>query len=102
MEHLVTVGVVLEDEAVQRSVVNALRDKLYGQIEDALCAEYYRYRNPKSALTVLVEHSTEKFLEDHKAEIVAATASLLAEKLRNTKAVKDMVKGLRDEHANDA
>lgn len=98
MEHLVTVGVVLEDEAVQKSVVNALRDKFYGQIEDALCAEYYRYRNPKAALTVLAEHSTEKFLEDHKAEIVAAAASLLVEKLRNTKAVKDMVKGLADEH----
>ena len=98
MVHLVTVGVVLEHETVQKSVVNALRDKFYGQIEDALCAEYYRYRNPKAALTVLAEHSTEKFLEDHKAEIVAAAASLLAEKLRNTKAVKDMVKGLSDEH----
>lgn len=98
MEHLVTVGVVLEDEAVQKSVVNALRDKLYGQVENALCAEYYRFRDLNAALKILAERSAEKFLEDHKAEIIAAAASLLVEKLRNTKAVKEMVKGLNDEH----
>lgn len=98
MEHLVTVGVVLEDEAVQKSVVSALRDKLYNKVEDALCCEYRCYRNLDASLRILVEHSAEKFLEDHKAEIVAAAAPLLVEKLRNTKAVKDMVKGL----ANDA
>lgn len=36
MEHLVQIGVVVEDEAVQKSVVNALRDKLYDQIKDAV------------------------------------------------------------------
>lgn len=97
MEHLVTVGVVLEDEAVQKSVVNALRDKLYDRIGSALCTEYRHFRDLDASLRLLAEEGVEKFMKEHKEEIVAATASLLAEKLRNTKAVKDMVKGLADD-----
>lgn len=101
MEHLVTVGVAVEDEAVQKSVVNALRDKLYEQIKDAVFSSdyfYIREQDPRKALKALAERGVEKFLESYKAEIIAEAASLLAEKLRNTKAVKDMMKGLSDEH----
>ena len=101
MEHLVTVGVVVEDEAVQKSVVNALRDKLYDQIKDAVLSSdyfYIREQDPRKQLKALAERSAEKFLENYKTEIIEEASSLLAEKLRNTKAVKEMVKGLSDEH----
>ena len=101
MEHLVTVGVVVEDEAVQKSVVNALRDKLYDQIKDAVLSSdyfYIREQDPRKQLKALAERGVEKFLENYKTEIIEEAASLLAEKLRNTKAIKEMVKGLSDEH----
>lgn len=101
MEHLVTVGVVVEDEAVQKSVVNALRDKLYDQIKDAVLSSdyfYIREQDPRKQLKALAERGVEKFLENYKTEIIEEAASLLVEKLRNTKAVKEMVKGLSDEH----
>lgn len=101
MEHLVTVGVVVEDEAVQKSVVNALRDKLYDQIKDAVLSSdyfYIREQDPRKQLKALAERGVEKFLENYKTEIIEEAAALLVEKLRNTKAVKEMVKGLSDEH----
>ena len=101
MEHLVTVGVVVEDEAVQKSVVNALRDKLYDQIKDAVLSSdyfYIREQDPRKQLKALAERGVEKFLENYKTEIIEEAAALLVEKLRNTKAVREMVKGLSDEH----
>lgn len=101
MEHLVQIGVVVEDEAVQKSVVNALRDKLYDQIKDAVLSSdyfYVREQDPRKALKTLAERGVEKFLESYRTEIIEEAAVLLVEKLRNTKAVKEMVKGLGDEH----
>lgn len=46
----------------------------------------------------LIQYQIGKFLDEHKDEIIQKAGNILAEKLRRTKRVKEMMEGIVDEY----
>lgn len=86
------------EEKVQRDYDRILEKRLMETIERTLIesAGYsYRYsyiRNPENGMRKLIENHLDDFMKEHKDEIIAQAADILAKRVQRTKKAKEEVK----------
>lgn len=98
MEHIVQFAIGIDDDAIkkrveenaEKTIINELKSEISKTIFDK---DYYG--RPTKTLSTWAGSYLEDFLEKHKTEIVECAGKILAEKLTRTKAVKEMVEGLK-------
>lgn len=90
MEHILNIGVVIDDDAVQRSVVQDLVNRFESRTYEAIRSRR-GYDSPRSRDEILrsfAEDVIMKFFDEHKAELIEAVASIVAQRLSQTKTMK--------------
>ena len=97
-EHVVQVGFSFDEDKIVDTMCKSLEKKLSNEVEDGVRKNFFKQNDywsndiPSQASQVMKD-----WLNDHKDEVIQETASMLVEKLWRTKAVKDMVKAVREE-----
>lgn len=97
-EHVVQVGFSFDEDKIIDTMCKSLEKKLADEIEDGVRKQFFKGNDywgnniPSQASVVM-----RAWLDVHKDEVIQETASVLVEKLRRTKAVKDMVKAVGEE-----
>jgi Icc-related predicted phosphoesterase len=92
MEHVVQIGIGIDDEAIKASIVKNIEKTVLGEVKDdinkMLFNDYgYYNRGPSKFLTAQIE----EFLEKNKDDILEMAAEKLADKLSRTKKAKEML-----------
>lgn len=98
MEHILNIGVVIDDDAVQRSVVKDLVNLFESRTYEAIRSKrgYYCPSSRDETLRSFAEDAIMKFFDEHKAELIEAAASIVAQRLSRTKAIKECREGERE------
>lgn len=92
MEHVVQIGIGIDDEAIKDSIVKNIERTILGEVKDdinkTLFIDYgYYNRGPSKFL----ETQIEEFLEKNRDDILEMAAEKLADKLSRTKKAKEML-----------
>lgn len=96
MEHVVQIGIGIDDEAIKERIVskvsNEISDKLKVDVVQEITGSRYatavEYRR---MLGRIVDETIEKCMEQYKDEIIEKAVTALADKLSRTKAVKEKI-----------
>lgn len=94
-EHVFTIGVSVDDEAIKKSVIESATRNLEKDLTD--CYFYkpsYGRKEPSDILNEIVAEKIEKVIDDNKDLILDAVMSKLTEKLFRSKMVKDRISEL--------
>lgn len=98
MEHILQFAVNIDDETIvkriEENAEKTITAELKKKIEKAMFTNNF-YGEPTNTLSEWTAAYLKVFLDDHKAEIIECAGRYLAEKLSKTKAVKEMVEGLK-------
>lgn len=96
MEHVLTVGINIDDVTVQNSVINQCTRKVMEDIQSSVLDGYYTGNKTvyQKKLRELVSESIDKFCENNKDFIINEAIIKLVEKLSRTKAVKEKLENL--------
>ena len=92
MEHIVQIGIGIDDEAIKDSIVKNIERTILNDVKEdikkTLFNDYgYYNRGPSKFLTAQIE----EFLEKNRDDIIEAAAEKLADKLSRTKKAKEML-----------
>lgn len=92
MEHVVQLGITIDDEAIKRGIIENAERVIIANIEkdvhEILVTNYgYRRKEP----TVFLINEIDKFLEKNRDDILEMAAEKLADKLSRTKKAKEML-----------
>lgn len=90
MEHILQVGVCIDDKAIEEGVMKSLSEKIGKKIEKEM---FDRYGNLSDVSKMIAK----EWLDKHKEELLDKTADALLEYLKRTKAVKEMVSDVKKE-----
>lgn len=97
MEHILQIGVCVDDKAIEEGAMKSLSENLNRKIGKEM---FDRYGNLSDVSKMIMK----EWLDKHKEELLYKTADALLEYLKRTKAVKEMVsdvkkemKGLKDD-----
>lgn len=97
MEHVVQFGVSIDDEAIQRQILNSAEKSIIGylkqEIGKGILQKTYGYGRDLE-LTSLGEKLVGEWLDEHKDEVIEAAANKIAEKVSRTKKFKEAVDGI--------
>lgn len=101
MEHVVQIGIGIDDEAIKDSIVKNIEKTILGEVKDdikkTLFNDYgYYNRGPSKFLTAQIE----EFLEENRDDILEMAAEKLADKLSRTKKAKEVVNEVLDKINN--
>lgn len=102
MEHIVQFAINFDDHHITEIVEEKAAKEIIASIEQKVCDRVFKARyyggkgDPKEGFNNWMDGQVKEFLEAHKGEIVEAASRLLVDSLKRTKAVKDMVGGLKD------
>lgn len=96
MEHILTVGITVEDDAVQRACVEQISSILVNDIRKAILKNTYATGYSASdrldyALNAVAAEKVERFIECHKEAIIDAAADRAAEKLAKSPKFKEAI-----------
>lgn len=78
MEHLVQFGVTIDDHAIEERVINSVTNAMTEELKKRIFEKYY---GSYGGLNSGVEHLVERFLNNNKDEIIAASAEIIATKM---------------------
>lgn len=86
MEHILTVGITVDDAAVERACVEQISETIMTDVRKAITAHTYvpnysRLNRLEYALARMVEARIDEFIEANKSDIVNSAAERAAEKL---------------------
>lgn len=99
MEHILQFAINIDDDAIvkriQENAEKTITKELKSEIGKNIFATDY-YGRPTDRLSDWSASFIKEFLENYKDQIIEATGNALAEKLMKTKAVKEMVEGLKE------
>ena len=97
MEHILNIGVVIDDDAVQRSVVQDLVNQFESKTYEAIMGRhgYYYSGSRDDTLRRFAEDMVMKFFDEHRAELIEAAAPIVAQRLSRAKAIKEVRDGQR-------
>lgn len=97
MEHILNIGVVIDDDAVQRSVVQDLVNQFESRTYEAIRSRsgYYYSESRDETLRSFAKDMIMKFFDEHKAELIEAAAPIVAQRLSKTKTTKEVRDGQR-------
>lgn len=90
MEHILQIGVCVDDKAIEEGAMKSLSENLSRKIEEAMFTEY-------GSLSGVSKMITKEWLDEHKEELLDKTADALLEYLKRTKTVKEMVYDVKKE-----
>lgn len=97
MEHIVQFGITIDDEYIkkniEKSAENVVAKEMAEQVRKALVMRWCGNDEP----TIYFDKKITEVINEHKDEIINLAADRLAERLRRTKAVKDIVKSIKEE-----
>ena len=97
MEHIVQFGITIDDEYIkkniEKSAENVVAKEMAEQVRKALVMRWCGNDEP----TIYFDKESTEVINEHKDEIINLAADRLAERLRRTKAVKDIVKSIKEE-----
>jgi hypothetical protein len=100
MEHIVQFAIGIDDNAIVKRIEENAEKTITEELKKKVASRIFQngYRGEfEGALTVYAETLVEKWFKDHKTEIIECAGKHLAERLVKTKAVKEMVEGLKNE-----
>ena len=86
MEHILQIGVCVDDRAIEEGAMKSLSENLSNKIRKEM---FDRYGNLLDVSKMIIK----EWLDKHKEELLDKTADALLEYLKRTKAVKEMVYG---------
>lgn len=94
MEHLITFSVSIDDEHIQKSVLETAEKKIIADLQDDIISKLfsspsYRQTTSKDPLSDLSKDILEKVIRENKDDIIRAAAEHLAKSLPKTKKVKE-------------
>lgn len=83
------------EEKVQRDYDRILEKRLMETIERTLIesAGYSYIRNPENGMRKLIENHLDDFMKEHKDEIIAQAADILAKRVQRTNKAKEKLNG---------
>ena len=90
MEHILQIGVCVDDRAIEEGAMKSLSENLSNKI----MKEMFDYYGNLSGVSKMI---TKEWLDEHKEELLDKTADALLEYLKRTKAVKEMVHDVKKE-----
>ena len=90
MEHILQIGVCVDDRAIEEGAMKSLSEHLSNQIRKEM---FDRYGNLSDVSKMIIK----EWLDKHKEEFLDKTADALLEYLKRTKAVKEMVYDVKKE-----
>lgn len=97
MEHIVQFGITIDDEYIKKSIEegaeNAISKEMAEQVRKVLIMRWCGNDEP----TIYFDKKLTEVINEYKDEIINLAADRLAERLRRTKAVKDIVKDIKEE-----
>ena len=97
MEHIVQFGITIDDEHIKKSIEegaeNAISKEMAERVRKVLIMRWCGNDEP----TIYFDKKLTEVINEHKDEIINLAADRLAERLRRTKAAKDIVKDLKEE-----
>ena len=101
MEHIIQFGISIDDEMIERRIRERAEKEVLNQIADTISGELFGRdfmgRPNKGYVSEWVHEKVDKFMTDHKEEIVNNAAERIAEKLARSKAMKAAVEGKGNE-----
>lgn len=90
-EHIIQIGVSVDDDAIIRSAVNAATKELMKLItETYISYPYGQNHRPKPALEEIISEKADKFIEQQGDFILNLVADKVVEKLMRSKKMKDV------------
>lgn len=90
MEHILQIGVCVDDKAIEEGAMKSLSEKIGKKIEK----EMFNYYGNLSGVSKMI---IKEWLDEHKEELLDKTADALLEYLKRTKAVKEIVSDAKKE-----
>lgn len=99
MEHIVQLGIGIDDEAIKKSVTQhaekAIIEQLINDVEGIVFEkDVWGKTVNKNKASDFVERHIDKFLEDNRDIILELTSKYLAEKLVRTKRAKEILENI--------
>ena len=94
MEHIVQFGISIDDEMIKRRILERAESEILGRLKNDISKTLYDnrgYYHREAPIVDIVKDTVSEICEEHKDEIIDRAAKLLAEKLANRKATKEMV-----------
>ena len=85
MEHIIQFGVTVDDDLIQKHIIDKASGEIIAQVQKDINGSYYE----PSLINRLVNKETQEFLEVHKDEIIEQASKKLADRLARTKVVKE-------------
>lgn len=90
MEHILQIGVCVDDKAIKEGITKSLSENLSKKIGK----EVFNYYGNLPDVSKMI---MKEWLDKHKEELLDKTADALLEYLKRTKAVKEMVYDVKKE-----
>ena len=97
MEHIVQFGVTIDDDAIQKHVMQKASEQVVKDVREKLF--YTQYGNP-SGLSSEVAEMVKSVLEESGGEIIRLAAHEVAETMKRSKKYKEIMKAI-EETVND-
>lgn len=97
MEHIIQFGVTIDDDAIQKRVMQYASQAITKDIRDVIFN--FRYGSP-DGLSLEVAEMVKSVLEESKDEIIRLAAHEVAETMKRSKKYKEIMKAI-EETVND-
>lgn len=97
MEHIVQFGVTIDDDAIQKHVMQKASEQVVEDVRENLF--YFRYGSPEGFKSDIVR-MVKSVLEESKDEIIRLAAHEVAETMKRSKKYKEIMKAI-EETVND-
>jgi hypothetical protein len=93
MEHILQFGVTIDDDAIQKRVMQNASKAITADIREQLF--YFHYGNPSSMKSEVAE-MVKSVLEESKDEIIRLAAHEVAETMKRSKKYKEIMKAIEE------
>ena len=94
MEHVIQIGVSIDDEAIQKQIMDTAESKIIGEIKKDIekkilykRSAYYGCK-PETELTERAEEIVKEWLNENSDKVIECAGKLIAEKVYRSKAWK--------------
>ena len=94
MEHVIQIGVSIDDEAIQKQIMESAEKQIVGEIKKDIEKEIIYKRNryygstPETELTERAEEIVKEWLNENSDKVIECAGKLIAEKVYRSKAWK--------------
>ena len=94
MEHVIQIGVSVDDEAIQKQIMATAENKIIGEIKKVIekkilyKRDKYYGRPPETELTERAEEIVKEWLNENSDKVIECAGKLIADKVYRSKAWK--------------